>query len=143
MISFVRRRWDRSLPPFLRQFAHALFRMYYNMGDCIFCKIVEGTGKADILHRDEQVTVFRDLHPAAPTHILIVPNRHIASVNQLDEMDASLVGHMFVVAKEMAAREGLAREGYRLTINTGSQGGQTVFHLHLHLMGGRQMHAMG
>lgn len=113
------------------------------MGDCIFCKIVDGTGKADILHRDELVTVFRDLHPAAPTHILIVPNRHIASVNQLEEADASLIGHMFVVAKEMAAREGLTNAGYRLVVNTGAQGGQTVFHLHLHLIGGRQMRAMG
>jgi histidine triad (HIT) family protein len=113
------------------------------MGDCIFCKIVDGSGKADILHRDEQVTVFRDLHPAAPTHILIVPNRHIDSVNQLEEADASLVGHMFFIAKEIAAREGLTNDGYRLTVNTGAQGGQTVFHLHLHLIGGRQMRAMG
>lgn len=112
------------------------------MGDCIFCKIVDGTAKADILHRDDQVTVFRDLHPAAPTHILIVPNRHIDSVNQLEEADASLVGHMFVVAKEIAARENLS-DGYRLIVNTGAGGGQTVFHLHLHLIGGRQMRAMG
>lgn len=142
MISFVRRRWGQSLPPFLRRFAQSLFRIYYNMGDCIFCKIVDGTGKADILHRDELVTVFRDLHPAAPTHILIVPNRHIDSVNQLEEADASLLGHMFVVAKQVAARENLS-DGYRLTVNTGPQGGQTVFHLHLHLIGGRQMRAMG
>ncbi|RJP49015.1 MAG: histidine triad nucleotide-binding protein [Anaerolineaceae bacterium] len=112
------------------------------MGDCIFCKIVEGTGQAAILHRDEQVTVFRDLHPAAPTHILIVPNRHIESVNQLEDADASLMGHMFVVAKQIAAQENLS-DGYRLTVNTGPQGGQTVFHLHLHLIGGRQMRAMG
>lgn len=112
------------------------------MGDCIFCKIVDGTAKADILHRDEQVTVFRDLRPAAPTHILIVPNRHIDSVDKLEETDASLVGHMFVVAKQIAAREALL-DGYRLIVNTGAQGGQTVFHLHLHLIGGRQMRAMG
>ncbi len=112
------------------------------MGDCIFCKIVDGTAKADILHRDERVTVFRDLHPAAPTHILIVPNRHIDSVDQLEEADASLAGHMFVVAKQIAARENLS-DGYRLIVNTGPQGGQTVFHLHLHLIGGRQMRAMG
>ena len=112
------------------------------MGDCIFCKIVDGTGKADILHRDEQVTVFRDLRPAAPTHILIVPNRHIDSVDKLEEADASLMGHMFVVAKQIAARENLS-DGYRLIVNTGPQGGQTVFHLHLHLIGGRPMRAMG
>jgi histidine triad (HIT) family protein len=143
MISFVRQRWGRSLPLFLRRFAHSIFRIYYNMGDCIFCKIVDGTGKADILYRDEQVTAFRDLHPAAPTHILIVPNRHIDSVNKLEESDAALMGHMFVVAKQIAAREGLVEGGYRLTVNTGAQGGQTVFHLHLHLIGGRQMRAMG
>jgi len=113
------------------------------MGDCIFCKIVDGTTKADIVFRDEQVTAFRDIHPAAPTHILIVPNRHLDSVNALEEMDAALVGHMFVTAKQIAAREGLVEGGYRLTVNTGAQGGQTVFHLHLHLIGGRQMRAMG
>jgi histidine triad (HIT) family protein len=112
------------------------------MGDCIFCKIVDGTAKADVILRDEQVTVFRDLHPAAPTHILIVPNRHIDSVNALEESDAALMGHMFVVAKQIAARENLS-DGYRLTVNTGAQGGQTVFHLHLHLIGGRQIRAMG
>lgn len=143
MISFVRRRWSRFIPLPLRQLAHALFRVYYNMGDCIFCKIADGFVRADILHRDEQVTAFRDLHPAAPTHILIVPNRHIHSVNALEEFDAALVGHMFVVAKEIAAREGLSENGYRLTVNTGAQGGQTVFHLHMHLTGGRQMRALG
>lgn len=113
------------------------------MGDCIFCKIVDGTSKADIVFRDEQVTAFRDIHPAAPTHILIVPNRHIDSINALEEMDAALVGHMFMTAKQIAAREGLATGGYRLTVNTGAQGGQTVFHMHLHLIGGCQMRAMG
>jgi histidine triad (HIT) family protein len=143
MISFVHRRWGRFLPLPLRQLAQTIFRIYYNMGDCIFCKIVDGTTKADVLFRDEQVTVFRDVHPAAPTHILVVPNRHIDSVNALEEADAALVGHMFVVAKEIAAREGLAQGGYRLTVNTGAQGGQTVFHMHLHLIGGRPMRAMG
>jgi histidine triad (HIT) family protein len=117
--------------------------MYYNMGDCIFCKIVDGATKADIVFRDEQVTVFRDIHPAAPMHILIVPNRHIDSVNALEETDAALVGHMFVTAKQIAAQEGLAENGYRLTVNTGAQGGQTVLHLHLHLIGGKQLRAMG
>lgn len=143
MISFVRQHLGRFLPSFLRRFAHSIFRIYYNMGDCIFCKIVAGDAKADIILRDGQVTVFRDIHPAAPTHILIVPNRHIDSVNKLEESDAALVGHMFVVAKQIAAQEGLANDGYRLTVNTGAQGGQTVFHLHLHMIGGRQMRAMG
>jgi histidine triad (HIT) family protein len=143
MISFVRRHWDRFLPLPLRQLAQAIFRIYYNMGDCIFCKIVDGSLKADVVFRDEQVVAFRDLHPAAPTHILVVPKRHINSVNSLEESDAALVGHMFVAAKEIAAQEGLAEDGYRLTVNTGAQGGQTVFHMHLHLIGGRQMRAMG
>jgi histidine triad (HIT) family protein len=116
--------------------------MYFNMGDCIFCKIVDGSAPATVIHRDELVTAFRDLHPAAPTHILIVPNRHIDSVNSLEKADAETVGHMFVIAKELADKENLA-DGFRLTVNTGPQGGQTVFHMHLHLLGGRQLRAMG
>jgi histidine triad (HIT) family protein len=114
------------------------------MGECIFCKIVAGTAEAGIIHRDEQVTAFRDRHPAAPTHILIVPNRHIDSLNALAEADAPLVGHMFIVARQLAAQAGIDKGGYRLIINTGTHGGQTVFHLHLHLMGGHAMrHAIG
>lgn len=113
------------------------------MDNCIFCKIVDGSAKAEIVFRDELTTVFRDIHPAAPTHVLIVPNRHIASVNAMEEADAALVGHMFVVAKQVAAQEGLADGGYRLIVNTGAEAGQTVFHLHLHLLGGRQMWALG
>ncbi len=143
MISFARRRWGRFLPSPLRRLALAVFRAYYNMGDCIFCKIAAGESKADILYRDDLATAFRDLHPAAPTHVLIIPNRHVDSVNELEESDAALVGHLFVVAKQIAAREGLASSGYRLIVNTGAQGGQTVFHLHLHLLGGRQMRALG
>ena len=112
------------------------------MGDCIFCKIVDGSAPATIVHRDERVTAFRDLHPAAPTHILIVPNRHITSINALEIADAETVGHMFVIAKEIAAKENLS-DGYRLITNTGPQAGQTVFHMHLHLLGGRQLRAMG
>lgn len=112
------------------------------MGDCIFCKIVDGSAPATIVHRDERVTAFRDLHPAAPTHILIIPNRHITSINALETADAETVGHMFVIAKEIAAKENLS-DGYRLISNTGPQAGQTVFHMHLHLLGGRQLRAMG
>jgi histidine triad (HIT) family protein len=143
MTSSAHRRLGQFLPLPLRRAAQSFFRMYYNMGDCIFCKIVDGATKADIVFRDEQVTVFRDIHPAAPMHILIVPNRHIDSVNTLEETDAALVGHMFVTAKQIAAQEGLAENGYRLTVNTGAQGGQTVLHLHLHLIGGKQLRAMG
>jgi histidine triad (HIT) family protein len=129
----------RYLPWPLKRLVYAFYRFYFNMGECIFCRIVAGIAPADILHRDEQVTAFRDLHPIAPVHILIVPNRHIDSVNALEESDAQLVGHMFVAAREIAARQGLSASGYRLIINTGPDGGQTVFHMHLHLIGGRRM----
>jgi histidine triad (HIT) family protein len=105
--------------------------------DCIFCKIISGESPAQILHRDKLVTAFRDIHPIAPTHILIVTNRHIVSVNELEAEDESLAGHMVMVAKQLARQEGVAERGYRLLVNTGAQGGQTVFHLHLHLIGGK------
>lgn len=142
MISFVRQHLAQSLPLLLRRLAQSILRMYYNMGDCIFCKIVDGTAKADVVHRDNLVTAFRDAHPAAPTHILVVPNRHIDSVNALEEPDATLIGHMVLTAKRIAAQEGLA-DGYRIIVNTGPQGGQTVFHMHLHLLGGKQIRALG
>jgi histidine triad (HIT) family protein len=104
---------------------------------CIFCKIISGESPAQILRRDDLVTAFRDIHPIASTHILIVTNRHIDSVNKLEPEDEHLVGHMVLVAKELAKQEGLAERGYRLIINTGAHAGQSVFHLHLHLIGGR------
>ncbi|HVM71511.1 MAG TPA: histidine triad nucleotide-binding protein [Anaerolineales bacterium] len=104
---------------------------------CIFCKILSGESPANIIYRDEQVTAFRDIHPIARTHILIIPNRHIASVNELGVEDEGLVGHMLLVAKELAKQEGVAERGYRLMINTGAHGGQTVPHLHLHLIAGK------
>jgi len=104
---------------------------------CIFCKIISGESPAKILHRDDLVTAFRDNHPIASTHILIITNRHIDSVNELEPEDESLVGHMVLVAKGLAEQEGIADGGYRLIINTGVHGGQTIFHLHLHLIGGR------
>ena len=106
---------------------------------CIFCKIVSGEIKGDVVYRDEQVTAFRDIHPVAPTHILIVPNRHIESVSTLEVEDEPLVGHLFAVASQLANDEGISKGGYRLITNTGVDGGQTVLHLHLHLIGGRGM----
>jgi histidine triad (HIT) family protein len=106
---------------------------------CVFCKIVSNEARADIVYRDGQVTAFRDTHPAAPTHILIVPNRHIESVGALETEDEPLVGHLFTVARKLAAQEGISRGGYRLITNTGADGGQTVFHLHVHLIGGQRM----
>ena len=104
---------------------------------CIFCKILSGETPATILYHDDQVTAFRDIHPVARTHILVIPNRHIASVNQLEAGDEALVGHMVLVAKELAAQAGVSENGYRLMINTGVHGGQTVPHLHLHLIAGK------
>ena len=113
------------------------------MTDCIFCKIISGEIPSTNVYRDEQVTAFRDLNPAAPTHILLVPNKHIDSINVLTNSDEQLIGHLFTTAKQLAAQEGIADEGHRLIINTNAQAGQTVFHIHLHLLGGKQMKAMG
>ena len=111
---------------------------------CIFCKIVSNEAKAAIVYRDDQVTAFRDIHPVAPTHILIVPNKHIESVNTLETEDEGLIGHLFTVAGALAKNEGIDQGGYRLIANTGADGGQTVFHIHLHLIGGQRMrHPMG
>ena len=104
---------------------------------CAFCKILSGESPATILYHDDEVTAFRDIHPIARTHILIIPNRHIDSVNQLGTGDALLVGHMVLVAKALAEQEGVAENGYRLMINTGAHGGQTIPHLHLHLIAGK------
>lgn len=106
---------------------------------CIFCKITTGQSKADIVYQDEQVTAFRDIHPAAPTHILIVPNRHIESVNHVCPEDEPTLGRLLAVARQVAEVEGIASSGYRLIVNTNADGGQTVFHLHLHLIGGQRM----
>jgi histidine triad (HIT) family protein len=112
--------------------------------DCLFCKIVAGEIPGEKVYEDQRVTAFRDINPVAPTHILIVPNKHIASVNELTADDEALVGHLFTTAKELAQQEGIAESGYRLIINTGSDGGQEVYHLHLHLIGGHKMrHPMG
>ena len=122
----------------------ALLRSQAKMSPCIFCKIIQSESPSAILYRDEQVTAFRDAHPAAPVHILIVPNRHIVSVNELELGDEPLIGRLFSVAKQLAQQEGIRESGYRLIVNTGAHGGQTVPHLHLHLIGGQRMrHPMG
>jgi len=110
-----------------------------DMPPCIFCQIISGENPARVVYRDEQVTVFHDIRSATPVHLLIVPNKHIPSVNHLSPQDESLVGHMISVARQVAIAEGIHEKGYRLIINTGSHGGQTVFHLHIHLLGGRRM----
>lgn len=112
--------------------------------DCIFCKIINGDIPADVVYQDDQVVAFHDINPAAPTHILIVPIKHIASTNHLARADEALVGHLFTVASRLAEDVGVNESGYRLIINTGPDAGQVVFHLHLHLLGGQRMrHPMG
>jgi histidine triad (HIT) family protein len=107
--------------------------------DCIFCKIITGDIPAEIVYQDDQVTAFRDIHPAAPTHILIVPIKHIASINELTQLDETLIGHLFTVASHLAEKEDIRKSGYRLIINTGPDAGQEIFHIHLHLLGGQRM----
>lgn len=109
------------------------------MIDCIFCKIIAGDLPGDIVYRDDLVTAFRDIHPVAPTHILIVPNRHISSTNDLSAEDETLAGHMLSVVSQIARQEGIYDGGYRLIINTGPHANQVVFHLHLHLIGGQRL----
>jgi histidine triad (HIT) family protein len=105
--------------------------------DCLFCRIVAGEIAADRVYDDPTVLAFRDIAARAPTHILIVPKRHIASVDALEPADEPLAGHLVLVAAQIARDEGIAANGYRIVSNVGRWGGQTVDHLHLHLMGGR------
>jgi len=108
------------------------------MTDCIFCRIAAGSLPATIVHRDEHVLAFHDAAPQAPTHILIIPMRHISSAAQLTEADSDLAGRLITTAARVAQEAGL-RGGYRLVINTGRHGGQSVDHLHVHILGGRAM----
>ena len=107
--------------------------------DCIFCKIAGGEIPSDIQYQDEKVIAFPDINPLAPTHLLIVPRKHIASLTELSEADSSPVADMVKVANQLAREKGISESGYRLVINCGKQGGQGVPHLHLHLLGGRQL----
>jgi histidine triad (HIT) family protein len=108
------------------------------MSDCLFCKIVDGKIPAKIVAQDDRALAFRDLNPQAPTHVLVIPRKHISSLNELDDADAALVGHMHVLAKQIAKDEGLT-DGWRTVFNTGLHAGQTVFHIHLHVLGGRAL----
>jgi len=104
--------------------------------DCLFCKISHGKTSTEILFENDTLVVFRDINPAAPIHLLIVPKNHIRSVNDLSEADQTILAEMVMVAKEMAAQQGVDKSGYRLFINVERGGGQVVFHLHMHLIGG-------
>ena len=110
------------------------------MSDCIFCKIANKEVKSDVIFEDEQVVVFRDLAPKAPQHVLIIPKKHISSLNELKEEDKNLSAHILVDVIPHIARElKIDKSGFRIVVNTGDEGGQTVNHLHFHILGGRSM----
>ena len=109
------------------------------MTDCLFCRIEKKEIPSRIIHEDDQAIAFEDVNPQAPTHILIIPRRHIASVSEITDQDSEMMGHLALVARRIAQDRGIAAQGYRLVVNAGPAGGQAVYHLHLHLLGGRQM----
>ena len=105
---------------------------------CLFCKIAGAEIPADIIYESDEVIAFRDINPQAPTHALIIPKRHISTINDLRETDAEIVGKLYLAARSIADKEGFAERGYRVTMNCNAAAGQTVFHIHLHLLGGRE-----
>jgi histidine triad (HIT) family protein len=107
--------------------------------ECIFCRIVDGTGKARVVYQDDLLLVFEDIRPKAPIHLLLVPRKHVATLLDLQEGDESLIGRIFLTASKVAREQGLAEKGFRVVVNCGEQAGQTVFHIHFHLMGGRRL----
>ena len=111
--------------------------------DCIFCKISQHELPADIVYEDDDLVAFNDIGPQAPTHVLIIPKTHIASVNELTEANCNVVSKLVLCAKTIATERGLAEPGYRLIMNCNAEGGQTVFHVHLQLLGGRQLKGLG
>ena len=110
------------------------------MSKTLFSRIIDREIPADIVYEDEHVVGFRDIHPQAPVHVLFVPRRPVATLNDLDDGDADLAGRLLLAARAYARREGFAEAGYRTVINCNQDGGQTVFHIHLHLLAGRPMH---
>lgn len=108
------------------------------MDDCLFCKIIKGEIPSSKVYEDDRIYCFRDITPQAPTHILIIPKKHIESLNAINEEDKELIGYIFAKAKEIAISSGLESNGYRIVMNCGKDGGQTVPHLHFHLLGGRE-----
>jgi histidine triad (HIT) family protein len=107
--------------------------------DCLFCKIVAGQIPADVVYQDDEFLAFRDIHPMAPLHVLIVPKPHVGSLTDIAARDEGLMGRLILAAKAVADKEGVSEKGYRLSINCGPDGGQLVPHLHLHLLGGRRL----
>ena len=107
--------------------------------DCTFCSVIAGTLPADFVFRNESLVVFRDIHPHAPIHLLIVPRKHIRSINELEPSDERIVAEMIMTGRELAAKEGIARSGYKLLFNVERGGGQVIFHAHLHMLAGRAL----
>jgi histidine triad (HIT) family protein len=107
--------------------------------DCLFCKIARGEIPARLLYEDDQVIAFHDIGPQAPVHFLVIPKRHIATLNELGEADKALAGHILFTAQRLAKEQG-CDEGFRVVMNCNEQGGQTVYHIHMHVLGQRQMH---
>ncbi len=110
------------------------------MNNCIFCNIVNKSLTADIIYEDDLSIALKDINPQAPLHILVIPKKHISSLLELNKDDNSLMGHLFQVVRKVAIEHGIAEKGFRTVINCNREGGQTVFHLHIHILGGRQMH---
>lgn len=106
--------------------------------DCLFCKIINGEIPSDKVYEDELVYAFNDISPTAPTHVLIIPKKHIATLNDVTEDDEKLIGHIYFVAEKIAKEKGIAEDGYRVVSNCNKNAGQTVFHIHFHLLGGRE-----
>jgi len=109
------------------------------MASCIFCDIVAGKIKGEIIYSDQEVAAFRDINPQAPVHILIVTRKHISTTNELEPADSQLIGKLVLAAKSIAQKEGISERGYRMVLNCNAEAGQSVFHIHLHLLGGRAM----
>ena len=113
------------------------------MADCLFCRMASGEIPVDKLHDDDLLFAIRDIHPRAPVHFMVIPKEHIPTLAELTEDHAALLYHMIEVGREVAAKEGIAERGYRVVINCGVEGGQAVFHLHMHVLGGRTLRAEG
>lgn len=109
------------------------------MNDCLFCKICDGEIPCEKVYENDEVIAFHDVNPQAPVHILIIPKKHIATVNDIEPDEAAIVGDLYLAARQIAATEGVAEEGYRLVMNCNARAGQTVFHIHLHMIAGRDM----
>ncbi len=109
------------------------------MANCLFCSIAGGEMEAEIVYEDDRAVAFADINPQAPVHYLIIPRKHLAGVNEIEQTDEKLIGHLYFIARKVAEEQGIAATGYRLVTNSGADGGQEVDHLHLHLLGGRKL----